>query len=100
MLRSFLLVPCLLICLACATPFPLDSLEEGMTAETVSFVINSTKAVKSEKRVAVWMSWLLVSPIPSARFGAYLRSGSRTLETGRIHFRVLPSARSASSCDR
>ena len=30
-----LLVPGLLICLACATPFPIESLEEGMTAETV-----------------------------------------------------------------
>ncbi len=35
MLRSFLLAPCLLICLACATPFPIENLEEGMTAETV-----------------------------------------------------------------
>jgi hypothetical protein len=47
MLRSFptrfpnsrigvvLLIPCLLICLACATPFPVESLEKGMTAETV-----------------------------------------------------------------
>ena len=37
MMRSFLLAPCLLICLACATPipFPLESLEEGMTTETV-----------------------------------------------------------------
>ena len=31
MLRSFFLAPCLLICLACATPFPIDSLEVGMT---------------------------------------------------------------------
>ena len=35
MLRSFLRAPCLLICLACATPFPTESLEEGMTYETV-----------------------------------------------------------------
>ena len=36
MLRSFLLAPCLLFCLACATtPFPVENLEEGMTAETV-----------------------------------------------------------------
>ena len=47
MLRSFptcfpnfltgvvLLVPCLLICLACATPFPIEALEEGMTTEAV-----------------------------------------------------------------
>ena len=33
--RAALLVPCLLVCLACATPFPIDSLEEGMTHETV-----------------------------------------------------------------
>ena len=31
--RSLLLAPCLLICLACATPFPLDTLKEGMTME-------------------------------------------------------------------
>ena len=30
-----LLIPCLLVYLACATPFPLDSLEEGMTTEAV-----------------------------------------------------------------
>ena len=30
-----LLIPCLLICLACATPFPIDHLEKGMTTETV-----------------------------------------------------------------
>jgi hypothetical protein len=31
----FLLIPCLLLCLACATPFPFDRLEEGMTVEFV-----------------------------------------------------------------
>jgi hypothetical protein len=36
MVRSFLLAPYLLICLACATPFPFENLETGMTAETVS----------------------------------------------------------------
>ena len=47
MLRSFLtrlvdsatavviLIPCLLVCLACATPFPVENLEEGVTDETV-----------------------------------------------------------------
>ncbi len=37
MLRSFLLAPCLLICLACATPtpFPIENLETGMTLEAV-----------------------------------------------------------------
>ena len=33
--RAVLLIPCLLICVACATPFPLESLEEGMTTGTV-----------------------------------------------------------------
>ena len=48
MLRSFLLVPCLLICLACATPtptpFPIEKLAKGMTTETVRET-NSTDAV-------------------------------------------------------
>ena len=30
-----LLIPCLLLLLACATPFPIESLEEGMTTQTV-----------------------------------------------------------------
>ena len=29
--RSLVLIPCLLVCLACATPFPVENLEEGMT---------------------------------------------------------------------
>jgi len=35
--RSFLLVPCLLICLACATPtpFPVENLKVGMTTKEV-----------------------------------------------------------------
>jgi hypothetical protein len=35
MARSFLLAPCLLICLACATPFRSAELEEGMTKDEV-----------------------------------------------------------------
>ena len=37
MLRSFLLAPCLLICLACATPtpFPVENLKVGMTTKEV-----------------------------------------------------------------
>ncbi len=31
MMRSFLLIPYLLVCLACATPFPLDNVEVNMT---------------------------------------------------------------------
>ena len=33
--RTVLLFPCQLICFACATPFPVENLEEGMTQETV-----------------------------------------------------------------
>ena len=32
--RAVLLIPCLLIGLACATPFPIENLKEGMAAET------------------------------------------------------------------
>ena len=35
MMRSFLLAPCLLICLACATPFPYEKLQKDMTADGV-----------------------------------------------------------------
>ena len=45
MLRSFLLAPCLLIGLACATPFPIESLEEGMTAETVREKFGEPEAI-------------------------------------------------------
>ena len=47
MLRSFLLIPCLLIGLACATPFPLDSLEEGMTMETVREEFGAPEAIET-----------------------------------------------------
>ena len=30
--RAVLLIPCLLLCVSCATPFPIESLEKGMTA--------------------------------------------------------------------
>jgi hypothetical protein len=33
--RVVFLAPCLLVCLACATPFPFENLREGMTAEAV-----------------------------------------------------------------
>jgi len=33
--RADLLVPCLLVCLACATPLPLEKLEEGISTEAV-----------------------------------------------------------------
>ena len=48
MARSFLLVPCLLIGLGCATPFPLDSLEEGMTTEAVREKFGAPEAISSE----------------------------------------------------
>ncbi len=49
--RTVLLVPCLLICLACATPFPFDKLEEGMTAESVRKEFGAPKA---EEAVFAW----------------------------------------------
>ena len=44
------LVPCLLACLACTTPtpFPVDSLEEGMTPETVRVEFGEPESVKHE----------------------------------------------------
>ena len=45
--RAVLLVPCLLICLACATPFPFENLEEGMTAETVSERFGAPRAMET-----------------------------------------------------
>jgi hypothetical protein len=59
MLRSFLLVPCLLIGLACATPFPLDSLEEGMTMETVREEFGAPEAIETEPG-GVEVSWSYV----------------------------------------
>ena len=35
MARSFLLLPCLLVCLACAARFPVDNLKMGMTTKEV-----------------------------------------------------------------
>ena len=56
MLRSFLLAPCLLICLACATPFPFESLEEGMTAEAVREKFGEPEAMDTEPE-GVDSSW-------------------------------------------
>ncbi len=57
MLRSFLLVPCLLICLACATPFPIESLEEGMTAETVRENFGEPEAIPTTEPEGMDSSW-------------------------------------------
>ena len=43
---SLLLPPSLAICLACATPFPLDDLEKGMTTETVRESFGAPEAIK------------------------------------------------------
>jgi hypothetical protein len=56
MLRSFLLALCLLIGLACATPFALDSLEEGMTTETVREKFGEPEAIET-KPGGVEPSW-------------------------------------------
>ena len=59
MLRSFLLAPCLLICLACATPFPIEKLEEGMTYETVRENFGEPEAIETEPE-GVGSSWTYV----------------------------------------
>ena len=46
--RSLLLAPCLLICLACATPFPIESLEEGMSDGTVGESFGAPEAIKTK----------------------------------------------------
>ena len=43
-----LLLPCLLLFLACATPFPIESLEEGMRTETVRESFGEPEAIKTE----------------------------------------------------
>ena len=45
MLRSILLVPCLLISLACATPFPVENLEEGMTPLAVRHAVGEPRFI-------------------------------------------------------
>ncbi len=53
-MRSFLLIPCLLICLACATatPFPVENLEEGMTPLEVRESVGEPGFIASN---GVWM---------------------------------------------
>ncbi len=41
-----LLIPCLLVCLSCATPFPFDKLEEGLSAETVLTELGPPEAIQ------------------------------------------------------
>ncbi len=61
MARSFFLRPCLLICLACATPtpFPIENLEEGMTTETVREKFGEPEAIETEPEGAE-PSWTYV----------------------------------------
>ena len=54
--RVVLLALCLLICLACATPFPTESLKEGMTAETVRENFGTPEAIET-KPGGVESSW-------------------------------------------
>ena len=42
-----LLIPCLLICLACATPFPFEKLEKGMTTEAVRQEFGEPEAIST-----------------------------------------------------
>ncbi len=54
-----LLIPCLLIGLACATPFPIENLEKGMTAETVREKFGAPESVETEPG-GVGSSWTYV----------------------------------------
>ncbi len=45
--RVVLLAPCLLICLACATPFPFEKLEKGMTTEAVRQEFGEPEAIST-----------------------------------------------------
>ncbi len=47
--RTLLLVPCLLICLACATPFPLENLEKGMTMEQATEAFGEPSSTNAEE---------------------------------------------------
>ena len=51
-MRSFLLAACLLICLACATPFPIDSLEEGMTTDEIRQAFGEPENILDDK---IWI---------------------------------------------
>ena len=68
--RSLLPAPCLLICLACATPFPIESLEEGMTTEMVREKFGEPDAIVSDPGFAGWyytyqkQNWLMTPPSP------------------------------------
>jgi hypothetical protein len=46
--RVVLLVPCLLACLACATSFPIENLEEGMTHETVRAEFGEPESIEAK----------------------------------------------------
>ena len=46
--RTVFLAPCLLVCLACATPFPIESLEEGMTGEAVREKFGAPEAMGTQ----------------------------------------------------
>ena len=59
-MRSFLLAPCLLISLACATPLPLDSLEEGMTTEAVRENFGEPEANSTTEPEGMDSSWSYV----------------------------------------
>ncbi len=49
MLRSFLLASCLVVCLACATRFPTESLEKGMTMEQATEAFGEPSSTNTEE---------------------------------------------------
>ena len=57
--RAVFLAPCLLICLACATPFPSENLKARMTTEAVREEFGAPKAVEARPGTAesCWTYW-------------------------------------------
>ena len=55
--QGSLLTPCLLICLACATPFPFENLQEGMTTEAVLEKFGEPKATEARGAQSCWTYW-------------------------------------------
>ena len=58
--RSLLLPPSLAICLACATSFPVENLEKGMTAETVLENFGLPETVDRPMDATTWAAWTYV----------------------------------------
>ena len=73
--RAVLLIPCLLIGLACATPFPTENLEVGMTAETVRESLPAVGILDMPRFHKFTTSWGLTGVNCSCRLAATISAG-------------------------